>query len=146
MVGFAFPFTPMTVVARSNSIARSMAASTESSTLTLQDNKGNDIQVGSIVKVSAEGLKAYQVNKKGQGSFVDGKFVPIGDDEGRKSKNLVLPVGMAGIVTKLYNTEEVSANFSVQAKFIPGKYNDDSGIDPPVAFLMHFATQEIEAV
>jgi hypothetical protein len=124
-----------------------MAASTEESTLALQDCKGEDVKVGSLVKVVVEGIKAFQVNRKGQGSFVDGEFVPVpeGDLE-RAQKHLALPVGLVGVVTKLYNMDDVSANFPIQAKFKPDKHNEESGLNPPVAFLMHFESKEIEIV
>jgi hypothetical protein len=123
------------------------AESAVESAFVLKDIKGNELKVGSIIKVATAGLKAYQVNLKGQGSFLDGKFIP--SPEGptpRGRRNLELPVGMRGIVQKLYDVDDVSANFPVQVKFEPGKYNDDEGVDPPISFLMHFATSEIEAV
>mmetsp|Transcript_10606 Transcript_10606/g.17562 ORF Transcript_10606/g.17562 Transcript_10606/m.17562 type:complete len:164 (-) Transcript_10606:1025-1516(-) len=144
--GFASAFAPTVPGAPRSSVAARMAASTEDSTLALQDSKGNDVQVGTIVKIVAEGLKAYQVSGKGFGLYEDGKFVPAAEGVERGLKNLALPVGMTGIVNKVYNVDEVSANHPIQAKFQPGKYNDESGLDPPVKFLMHFDLKEIEAV
>ena len=61
-------------------------------------------------------------------------------------KNLVLPVGMRGVVTKVYDSEgAVSSNLPVQVKFVPGQHVEE-GFDPPVPFLMHFETFEIDAV
>jgi hypothetical protein len=39
----------------------------------------------------------------------------------------------------------VTANCPVAVKFMPGK-NTDEGFDPPVAFLMHFESHEIEII
>jgi hypothetical protein len=147
-IGCASAFSPIGPMQRSVTTAPlRMAASTEESTLALQDSKGEDVKVGSLVKVVVEGLKAFQVSRKGQGSFVDGVFVPApeGDLE-RAQKNLKLPVGMVGVVTKLYNTDEVSSNLPIQAKFKPDTHNEESGLNPPVAFLMHFESKEIEIV
>jgi hypothetical protein len=128
-------------------VTKFASGSTIESTFVLKDNKGNNLKVGSIVQVVASGLKAYQVNAKGQGSFVDGKFVQA-PQEGipRGKKNLEIPVGMRGIVTKIYDVEDVAANCPVQVKFEPGKHNELDGFDPPVAFFMHFTESEVETV
>lgn len=104
------------------------------------------ISVGIIVRVAKEGLKAYQVPPKGKGSFDrdDKKFVPIPEDAPRGMRNLQLPVGIRGVVTKVYGEQQIiSANFPIQVKFVPGE-NTDEGYDPPVPFLMHFLSNEIE--
>jgi hypothetical protein len=119
------------------------ASTTESSATGLKDKMGNDVKVGSVVKVAKEGMKAYQVNPKGYGSFVNGKFVQAPEDGDRGSKSLVLPMGMAGVVAKLYDIDDISANLPIQVKFEPGKHNEED-TDPPVAFLMHFKSDEIE--
>lgn len=145
LIGCVSAFAPSPALSRTTIVAR-MAARTEESTYMLQDSKGNDLRIGTIIKVTTENLKAYQVNKKGQGSFVDGKFVKAAEGTTeRGKKNLVVPVGMCGIVTKLYNVEDVAANCPICARFEPGQHNDD-GFDPPVKFLMHFTGSEIEAV
>ena len=113
----------------------------------LQDTHGNNIAVGSVVRISAPNLKAYQVQPKAFGQFQDGKFVPLSSESKERSmKNLVLPVGMRGVVTKVYDSEgAVSSNLPVQVKFVPGQHVEE-GFDPPVPFLMHFETFEIDAV
>jgi len=111
---------------------------TEDETRLHQDSNGKEIRVGSVVKVSTEGLKAFQVMPKAKGSFNDEKeFVP-GD-----MKYLALPIGLRGTVTKVYDVDVVSANFPIQVKFQPGK-NVDEGYDPPAPFIMHFLPSEIE--
>jgi hypothetical protein len=115
---------------------------------TIPDHKGNAIGVGSIVRVVVSGIKAYQVQPKGFGSFSeDGTFCPAEKSgASRGTKNLQLPIGLTGIVTKIYDEENhVSANHPIQAKFTPDaphveKYN------PTVPFLMHFSPQELECV
>jgi hypothetical protein len=123
------------------------AGSIVESAVVLKDSQGNDLKVGSIVRVVTSGLKAYQVNAKAHGSFVDGTFAPAPEGPTPRGKrNLELPVGIRGVVAKLYDVEDVSANFPIQVKFEPGTYNDDEGFDPPITFLMHFTESEVEAV
>ena len=113
---------------------------------TSEDKNGKKIAVGSVVRVAVENMKAYQVPAKGQGKFNENKeFVPLEDNTERGTRNLVLPVGMRGVVTKVYDVDDISANFPIQVKFIPGQ-NNEEGYDPPVAFLMHFDSHEVECV
>eukprot|EP00429_Kryptoperidinium_foliaceum_P010017 CAMPEP_0176001370 /NCGR_PEP_ID=MMETSP0120_2-20121206/86_1 /TAXON_ID=160619 /ORGANISM="Kryptoperidinium foliaceum, Strain CCMP 1326" /LENGTH=172 /DNA_ID=CAMNT_0017333905 /DNA_START=129 /DNA_END=647 /DNA_ORIENTATION=+ len=113
---------------------------------TIEDKNGQEIAVGSIVRVRKENLKAYQVPPKARGSFNDKKeFVPASEDGGRSTQCLELPVGMRGVVTKVTDTEVLSANFPIAVKFTPGE-NADEGYDPPAPFVMHFGDNEIECV
>ena len=120
-----------------------MAATTSSeSAVTLQDFNGKDIAMGCIVRVSAKGLKAFQIQPKGRGSYDAAKAFVADSD----SKYLVLPEGLRGKVTKTYNDmDEVSANFPVQVKFMPDQETDE-GYAAPVPFLMHFTVDEVECV
>jgi hypothetical protein len=118
----------------------------------VKDKKGNVFQVGGIVRIVRENLKAYQVPPKGYGSFDSDtkKFVPLLSDTAalptsRAKKNLVLPVGIRGTITKIYERKDVSANLPIQVKFTPGE-NLDEGYDPPVPFSMHFQPMEVECV
>lgn len=98
------------------------------------------------MRVVAANTKAFQVPAKGRGAFNENKeFVPAPADGERATKNLLLPVGMRGVVTKVYDTEAISSNFPVQVKFTPGA-NTDEGYDPPLPFLMHFGAREVECV
>jgi hypothetical protein len=113
-----------------------------------KDSQGNEIVVGTVVQIIVPGLKAYQVKGKGFGVFEQGTFVPleISDSTERRAKNLLLPVGMRGVVTKVYDVEgTVSSNLPVQVKFTPGEHVFE-GLDPPVLFSMHFDPSEIVAV
>jgi hypothetical protein len=107
----------------------------------VHDDSGREYTVGAVVRVAKEGLKAFQVRPDAKGTFNDKKeFVPD-----KKLKYLVLPVGMRGTVTKVYNINEISANLPVQVKFDPGE-NNDEGYDPPAPFIMHFEGSELECV
>jgi len=100
-----------------------------------------------VVKLIASRVKAYQVSPKGYGSFdlKTKKFVPAEKADNSRARYLELPVGIRGTVTKVYDVDDISANFPVQVKFAPGTTNDnDDDYDPPVPFLMHFETNEIE--
>ena len=108
--------------------------------VTIPDGHGNEIHVGSVVRVVAHDLKAYQVSPKGFGHYKE-KFVPAPPNSDKK--NLVVPWELQGEVTKIYNGE-ISANLPIQVKFEPGQHVDQ--YDPPVAFLMHFMPEEVECV
>ena len=86
-----------------------------------KDDPLEAFKVGCVVRISKAGLKAYQVSPKGYGSYDDNKkFVPLDEETTeRKSKNLRVPVGMRGEVTKIYDDEDLSANFQIQVKFEP---------------------------
>jgi hypothetical protein len=105
----------------------------------LKDKNEKVFEKGALVRVCVEGVKAFQVPKKGQGTFDADKNFVLGE------KFLLLPVGMRGTITKIYNQDEVSANFPVQVKFQPGT-NLEEGYDAPVAFMMHMETYEIEVI
>jgi hypothetical protein len=108
--------------------------------------KDNPFTVGAVVRVAAEGIKAYQVKPQGFGKFDENKnFVPATKGGPRGTKNLLIPVGMRGVVTKAYNVDDISANFPIQVKFTPGE-NVDEGYDPPVPLLMHLLPEELELV
>ena len=108
------------------------------------DQNGNEFQVDSVVRVSIDGLKAYHVNAKGQGSYNDKKeFVP--DNSDSKKKYLLLPVGLRGIVKKVYDEDVISSNLPILVTFTPGE-NTEEGYDAPTKFLMHFTPFEIEVV
>lgn len=144
-VGCVSSFAPPRLESRILSTYMTAGSSVESA-FVLKDSKGNDLKVGSIVRVVATGLKAYQVSAKAHGSFIDGKFVPAPEGPTPRGKrNLELPVGIQGVVSKLYNDEDVAANCPIQVKFAPGKYNEKA-FDPPITFLMHFTASEVEAV
>lgn len=105
-----------------------------------------NFEVGAVVRIVAKGLKAYQVQPKAYGSFdSDKKFVPAPKDGDRTTQSLVLPVGLRGVVSKIYDNEDVSANFPIQVKFVPGEHVDE-GFDTPVRFLSHFSPEEIDVV
>ncbi len=111
------------------------------------DAKGQVVTVGAVVRVAVGGLEAYQISPKAKGAFNEKKeFVPDTSESlpiGRRC--LLLPVGLRGVVNKLYNVDEVSANFPIQVKFTPGSHTEE-GYDTPAAFLMHFDTHEVEVV
>jgi hypothetical protein len=108
------------------------------------DKNGVEFTVDSIVRVSVGGLKAYQVNSKGQGSYNDKKeFVPDASDS--KKKCLFLPIGLRGVVRKVYDEDVVSSNLPILVLFTPGE-NKEEGYDAPTKFLMHFTQSEVEVV
>jgi len=112
---------------------------------------GNDVEFtqGCTVKIK-KGMKAYQVPRKGAGSFADdNSFVPLDwDTEGgvpRIERCLVMPEGMRGVVSRVYDLDEFDASQPIVAKFVA---DDAAGGDyaSPVTFFMHFDTHELEVV
>ena len=108
------------------------------------DQKGNEFRVDSVVRVSTDGLKAYHVSSKGQGSYNDKKeFVPDSSDS--KKKCLLVPIGLRGVVKKVYDEDVISSNLPILVLFTPGE-NTEEGYDAPTRFLMHFTPFEVEVV
>ena len=102
------------------------------------DANGLEFEEGQTVRVSKEGLKAFQVPAKGKGSFDGTKFVA--DDS---LPYLVVPVGLQGIVTRVFDSNALSANFPIRVKF---ETDDDADLSSPVPFVMHFEAREVEVV
>eukprot|EP00978_Attheya_sp_CCMP212_P001520 scaffold3150_cov51-Attheya_sp.AAC.12 len=112
------------------------------------DSNGKEYIVGCVVRVALP-LKAFQVKRKGRGSFdpETKAFVPRPEDvTERKELCLELPPGLRGVVQRVYDTEELGPNFPVYVKFTPGENVDSDGYDTPVPFLMHFDNHELEVV
>jgi hypothetical protein len=104
-----------------------------------RDVNDNVITVGCVVKVIAENLKAYHVPPGGYGKFQGGKFHPD-----PLQKFMAIPVGLKGVVTKVYNVQDISAQTPIQVKFEPN--DDDDEIQSPMVFQMHFHTYEVQVV
>lgn len=98
--------------------------------------------VDSIVRVAVPGLKAYQVNKSGFGTYDSNKSFVY--DAGLKY--LILPEGLRGKVTRVYDENVIAANFPILVKFTPGEHCSEEGYDVPVPFTMHFLPEEVECV
>jgi hypothetical protein len=122
-----------------------VASSSDPIAQVLECKSGKEITQGAVVRVSTDGLQAFQISPKGQGTYDESKqFVPLpkGSTTG---KYLIVPAGLTGVVTKIYDMEVVSANFPVQVKFQPGEHVEE-GYEAPVAFLMHFLPEELECI
>lgn len=133
-----------TGVAPLSTSADSVATEEAQDEVTAEDKNGDIIKVGTVVRVAVESLQAFQIPPKGRGTFnINKEFVAAPPDAGRASRNLLLPVGLRGVVTKIIASDGVTANFPIQVKFTPGE-NTDEGYDPPAAFAMHFDAGEIE--
>eukprot|EP00565_Helicotheca_tamesis_P007737 CAMPEP_0185737884 /NCGR_PEP_ID=MMETSP1171-20130828/31515_1 /TAXON_ID=374046 /ORGANISM="Helicotheca tamensis, Strain CCMP826" /LENGTH=143 /DNA_ID=CAMNT_0028408923 /DNA_START=220 /DNA_END=651 /DNA_ORIENTATION=+ len=108
------------------------------------DSNGNEFTVGKVIRVVSD-LKAYQVPKSGFGSFDSEtkEFMPEADAGERGNKCLVIPAGLRGVVTRVYDLNDLDASQPVLVKFVKGE-NGDEGYVPPVTFLMHFDNHEVE--
>lgn len=113
------------------------------------DKNGKEFAENQTVRVVVDGLKAYQVPPKGRGSFDEATKAFVAD---AKLKYLVLPVGLRGVVNKVYDTESISANFPIRVKFEPSvaatttTTTEEEGYSVPVPLVMHFSPQEIEII
>ena len=114
----------------------------------VSDGSGTDFTEGCTIQISTE-TKAYQVARKGFGSYDEqsGSFVPLdfNDDTPRVDRCLVLPKGLRGTVMKVYDMNEFDASMPIVAKFTQGE-NFGGKFEPPVTFLMHFDTHEVEVI
>uniref|UniRef100_A0A7S2A786 Ferredoxin thioredoxin reductase alpha chain domain-containing protein n=1 Tax=Trieres chinensis TaxID=1514140 RepID=A0A7S2A786_TRICV len=110
------------------------------------DSNGTELAEGQIVRVIVA-MKAFHVPKKDRGKFdpETKAFVPAETDKKRGDNCLEVPVGMRGVVTRVYDTNDISASHPVLVKFAPGEHSGD-GYDPPATFLMHFRSKEVEVV
>ena len=116
----------------------------QATTMEVTDKNGKLLSVGDVVAV-AQDTKAYQVAPEGRGHFDDHqRFVPLSDDSGRASRHLLVPAGIRGVVSKLIVEAQLSANFKIQVTFTPGAACNEGGYDPPVPFVMHFGSSEVE--
>jgi len=95
------------------------------------------------VKIVSDNLKAFQVNRKSRGCFdLDTKkFIPAQDVN--VQKYLLLPVGLEGTITRIYDLDELGANFPVVVRFDVWKEGEE-GFKLPSKFVMHFAEDEVE--
>mmetsp|Transcript_4904 Transcript_4904/g.6639 ORF Transcript_4904/g.6639 Transcript_4904/m.6639 type:complete len:183 (-) Transcript_4904:206-754(-) len=126
-----------------------LTASTEEETKTapkLFDTNDKQFVEGAVVRVIAP-LRAFQVNKKWYGSFDEEskEFVPADPDGERRTKCLVLPIGLRGVVTRVYDIEDLGPQHPIVVRFKPGVHTDE-GFNPPTLFIMHFETYELEVV
>jgi hypothetical protein len=135
-------FADVSVPIRTDGVHTSVIATPKGSQVL--DQNGNEFNVDSIVRVSIDGLKAFHVNSKGQGSYNDKKeFVP--DTSDTKKKFLLLPIGLRGTVKKVYDEDVISSNLPILVVFTPGE-NTEEGYSAPTKFLMHFTPFEVEVV
>lgn len=122
--------------------ASPIASTNEATDATLHDINGKDIKKDSVVRVTVPGLKACHVNpKSGFGSYNDKKEFVYNTE----MSHLLIPQGLTGVVTRVYDMDVIGANFPILVKFTPGEHTE-GGYDAPVAFLMHFLPEEVECV
>ena len=121
--------------------------------LKIVDRNGVEFTEGCTIQISKE-TKAYQVAKKGYGSFDEETkaFVPLdgANDQPlssipRVQRCLVLPKGLRAEVRKVYDINEFDATAPVVAKFMNDRDLGGEYVSP-VTFSMHFETNEVEVV
>jgi hypothetical protein len=116
----------------------------------LLDDKGTEFTVGCIIETTKE-VKAFQIARKAYGRFSeeDGSFIPLEyenlSEVPRFEKCLVMPVGFRGTVTRVYDIDEFDATQPIIAKFFEGE-TCEGDFAPPMTFMMHFDTPEINVV
>jgi hypothetical protein len=116
--------------------------------------------VGDTVRVVVPDLRGYQIPAKGRGRYEPTAtasttnhqqlvFVPD-----PSLPYLILPIGLQGIVEKVFDNSVLSANLPIRVSFITADNDDDDNHDdnsdttpqPPVNFQMHFAVSELALV
>ena len=137
-------------IVRYSSMSLASIAEVEEETSTkevqkLYDSNENEFVEGAVVRVAAP-IKAFHVGVKFRGSYDEEtkELVPVSRDVDREDRCLVLPVGMRGVVMRVYDIVELGPSHPIKVKFTPGE-NIDEGYDPP-NFIMHFETYEVEVV
>lgn len=112
----------------------------------LLDRNDNEFQVGCIVRVNSSTKKAFHVSKKAYGYFNEEKeFIPCVDATERTDRCLLVPEGLRGTVTRIYDINDLSTNFPILVKFVKGE-NVEEGYSSPQTFTMHFDTTEVDVV
>ncbi|CAB9503419.1 expressed unknown protein [Seminavis robusta] len=98
--------------------------------------------IGSVVQVTAKGIKAFSVPAAACGAFDDDKktFVPSAEKDVKAKAFLVVPVGLVGEVTKVIDSH-LSASHPIQVKFDPEAQTD---YKIPVGFTFHFSEKEVK--
>lgn len=116
------------------------------------DNNGVEFTAECTIQTSSE-IRAYHVQAKAYGSFDEESksFVKL-DTDGRDVKEvprfekcLIIPKGMRGKVRRVYDMSEFDATSPILAKF-EADNAFDGDYAPPVTFLMHFQSHEVEVV
>jgi len=131
--------------ATTNTAGQTPSTSTTTTTSQHKDHKDNLFQIHSCVKIITPNIKAFHVSSKGFGSFSQDStsFIPAPENAVRKDKCLVLPIGLIGKVTQIYDSIDSDSSLPLQVKFTPG---ESGTYDVPVAFTMHLDTSEVEVV
>ncbi len=116
------------------------------------DNNGVQFEEGCIVQTCSE-IRAYHVPRKGFGSFDEESKAFVALVEGGKDfteisrfdKCLIIPKGLRGKVRRVYDMDNFDAVSPIVARFEADDALDGDYV-PPVTFLMHFQTDEVEVV
>jgi len=117
----------------------------KTSTTTYSDPNGQVFLLHSTVKIITPNIKAHHVSSKGFGTFSEDSktFTPASENAERKDRCLVLPLGLMGKVTQIYDSGDSDSSLPLQVKFTPGQ---SGAYDVPVAFTMHLDTTEVEVI
>lgn len=116
---------------------------TQNEVAKLVDKNNNEFTEGCIVRVNSSTLKAYHVPSSGIGHFDDEKNFVQNTDNPRGF--LALPEGLRGVVTRVYDINDLGTNYPIKVKFQKGLKGEE-GYTPPVTFSMHFETVEVDVV
>ena len=116
------------------------------------DNNGAEFTAECTIQTSSE-IRAFHVQPKAFGSFDEESksFVPLNaggrdmKEVPRSEKCLIIPKGMRGTVRSVYDISEFDATSPILAKF-EADNAFDGDYAPPVTFLMHFQSHEVEVV
>ena len=112
------------------------------------DINGKEISVGSLIAIASTSnpIKAHSVHEANYGKFdsTSQEFIPQDKSTmSRATSCLVLPVGLRGEVTKIYNTNEWDRTHPILVNF---KAGEESGYILPKVFSLHVDANEVEVL
>lgn len=115
------------------------------------DANGKVFSPGAAVAISPNrSVKNYAVPKGAYGTFdpSSGEFIPQDKTNATRGTScLVLPGGLRGEVTKIYNTNEWDRAHPIVVKFKAGEDREGGGgFDVPKTFSMHLDAVELEVL
>ena len=112
------------------------------------DINGKEISVGSLIAIASTSnpIKAHSVPPIMYGQFdhTSQEFIPQDKSTmSRATSCLVLPVGLRGEVTKIYNTNEWDRTHPILVNF---KAGEESSFNLLKAFSLHVDANEVEVL
>jgi len=122
-------------------------SSSEVSVPKLYDANGIEFTEGCLVRVKVSKIKAFHAPANALGKFdeTSKRLIPVDKSAPKCEKFFLLPIGLRGLVLRVYDTANLGCNLPIIVKFIKDE-NGEEGYAPPATFSMHLDVSEIEVV